>query len=208
MHNSASYRQCFSICAGMFIAVIAASTIAGCSKDFIRLRKQHAESFTQSIEKKSSDISSLKANFDLDDCIRIALENNLEIKITDLKGRLAGIDKNIAFSRFLPYINVQFTHIENDKLQMRNAFGSFFSMSDKDVTQTVISGQISILDPETWFIYLAFRKGEDIERLIAKRVRQAIRLQVTALYLASLSQESSVRAIESSLARPLRSKGR
>jgi outer membrane protein TolC len=203
MHNSASYRQCFSICAGMFIAVIAASTIAGCSKDFIRLRKQHAESFTQSIEKKSSDISSLKANFDLDDCIRIALENNLEIKITDLKGRLAGIDKNIAFSRFLPYINVQFTHIENDKLQMRNAFGSFFSMSDKDVTQTVISGQISILDPETWFIYLAFRKGEDIERLIAKRVRQAIRLQVTALYLASLSQESSVRAIESSLAQAI-----
>jgi outer membrane protein TolC len=185
---------------GLLVAIIAASIFAGCSKDFTQLRKQHAEDFTQSIAKKSSDIASLKANFDLDDCIRIALENNLDIKTADLNGRLAGIDKNIAFSRFLPSINVQFTHIENDKLQMRNAFGSYFALSDKDVTQTVISGQLSILDPETWFIYMAFREGEDIERLIAKRVRQAIRLQVTALYLACLSQESSVRAIESSLA--------
>ena len=185
---------------GLLVAIIAASTFAGCSKDFTQLRKQHAENFTQSIAKKSSDIASLKANFDLDDCIRIALENSLEIKIADLKGRLAGMDKKMAFSRFLPYINVQFTHIENDKLQMRNAFGSYIAMSDKDVTQTVISGQLSILDPETWFIYMAYRKGEDIERLIAKRVRQAIRLQVTALYLACLSQESSIRAIESSLA--------
>jgi outer membrane protein TolC len=185
---------------GLLVAIIVASIFAGCSKDFIQVRKQHTEDFRESIAKKSSDITSLKAHFDLDDCIRIALENSLEIKIADLNGRLAGMDKNIAFSRFLPYINVQFTHIENDNLQMRNAFGSYIAMSDKDVTQTVISGQLSILDPETWFIYMAYRRGEDIERLIAKRVRQAIRLQVTALYLACLSQESSIRAIESSLA--------
>jgi outer membrane protein TolC len=197
MHNNTCHEWRIL---GLLLAIIAAPTFSGCSKDFIQLRKQHAETFTQTMVKKSSDITSLKAHFDLDDCIRIALEKNLEIKIADLKGRLAGIDKNIAFSRFLPNINVQFTHIKNDKLQMRNAFGSYFAMSDKDVTQTVISGQLSILDPETWFIYMAYRKGEDIERLIAKRVRQAIRLQVTALYLACLSQESSIKAIESSLA--------
>jgi outer membrane protein TolC len=197
MHNSASHiRRIF----GLFIVVIAAFTLAGCSKDYTQLRKQHAEDFTSSISKKSADIVDQYDYLNLDDCISIALENNLDIKIADIKGRLAGIDKNIAFSRFLPYIDVQFTHIVNDELQMRNAFGTYCAMSDKDVTQTVISGQLSILDPETWFIYMAYKKGEDIEHLIAKRVRQAIRLQVTALYLACLSHKSSARAMESSLA--------
>ena len=197
MHNSASHiRRIF----GLFIVVIAAFTLAGCSKDYIQLRKQHAEEFTQSITKKSTDIASNQVDFNLDDCIGIALENNLDIKIADIKGHLAGIDKNIAFSRFLPYIDVQFTHIVNDELQMRNAFGTYFAMSDKDVTQTVISGQLSILNPETWFIYMAYKKGEDIEHLIAKRVGQAIRLQITAIYLACLSFEASSKASESSLA--------
>jgi outer membrane protein TolC len=82
---------------------------------------------------------------------------------------------------------------------MRNAGGTYIAMGDQDTTVSVVSGQLAVFNPETWFMYSAYKKGEDIEKLILLRVKQAIRLQVTALYLSCLSLESSSQAINSSV---------
>ena len=172
---------------------------SGCAADFVGMRSRHAREFSQRLTEKSAMLVPADGSLDMETCIDIALANNLDIRIADIEGRLAGIDRNIAFSYFLPQIDVQYTYLENDKQQLHKAMESNFAMSDQDITQKVISGQLSVFNPSTWFFYNAYKKGEEIQLLVAERVRQAIRLQITALYLACLSQEALGKAIEASV---------
>ncbi|MBN2420384.1 MAG: TolC family protein, partial [Deltaproteobacteria bacterium] len=175
------------------------SAITGCSTNYLTVRKEQAAKFNEDIATRTGQIISPDIKYDLESCINIALENNLDIRIAEINGRLAGIDRKIAFSYFLPNIDVSYTHTEADKLQMRNAGGSYMAMADQDTTVTVIKGQMAVFYPEAWFIYSAFRKGEDIKNLITLRVKQSIRLQVTALYLSCFSLDSSSSAIKASV---------
>jgi outer membrane protein TolC len=172
---------------------------SGCAANFIGMRSRHARQFSQTLTEKSERLVPADKSLDLETCIDIALANNLDIRIADIEGRLAGIDRDIAFSYFLPQIDIQYTHLENDRQQLQKAMDSYLTMSDQDITQKVISGQLAIFNPSTWFLYNAYKKGEEIQLLVAERVRQAIRLQITALYLACLSQEASGKAIEVSV---------
>ena len=183
----------------LIITVLSLTLFSGCAADFIGMRSRHAREFSQTLTEKSEMLIHADKPLDLETCIDIALANNLDIKIADIEGRLAGIDRNIAFSYFLPQIDVQYTYLKNDKQQLHKAMESYFSMSDQDITQKVISGQLAVFNPSTWFLYNAYKKGEEIQLLVAERVRQAIRLQITALYLACLSQEASGKAIEASV---------
>ena len=176
-----------------------AMILAGCSTDFSAVRKEQAETYDHEITNKTERILSIDKTYDLESCIEIALENNLDIKISEINGRLAGIDRSVAFSYFLPQIDVQFTHTKADKLQTRNAFGNYIAMADQDTTVTVIKGQLAVFNPEAWFLYSTYKRGEDIQNLVTLRVRQAIRLQVTALYLSCLSLESNIPALETSV---------
>jgi outer membrane protein TolC len=184
---------------GLVIGLVSILTTLGCATDFNRTRARHVEEFPEALAQKSRGLINADDPLDLNSCIEIALENNLDIKIADINGKLAGIDRNIAFSNFLPHMEVQLVSLNNDEQQLQKAMGSYFPMADQDITQKVISGQLAIFTPQTWFLYEAYKKGEDIQLLVAERVRQAIRLQVTALYMACLSQESSEKAIEASL---------
>lgn len=183
----------------MFLSLAIIMLFTGCATDFKALRKEHAKKFTRNITDKTSHIVSSEKEYDIDSCIKIALENNLDIKISEIKGRLAGIDRKIAFSGFLPYIDVNYIHTEDNKLQMRSALGSYIAMADQQARVAVIEGQLAVFNPETWFLYGAYKKGEDIEKLLALRVKQAIRLQVTALYLSCLTMESNTSALKTSV---------
>ena len=173
--------------------------IAGCSTNFSAIRKEQTAQFNEDIQNKTSQILKSDKVYDLESCIDIALENNLDIRIAKINGRLSGLDRKIAFSYFLPHIDVTYTHTETDKLQMRNAGGTYMAMADQDTTVTVIKGQMAVFYPEAWFMYSAYKKGEDIQKLLNIRVKQAIRLQVKALYLSCLSLDSNIKAVKSSV---------
>ncbi|MGD9160287.1 MAG: TolC family protein, partial [Desulfobacteraceae bacterium] len=174
--------------------------ITGCSTNYLTVRKEQTSQFNKDITDKTRKMISPDKVYDLDSCINIALENNLDIRIAEINGQLSGLDRKIAFSYFLPHIDVNFTHTKADKLQMRNAGGgTYIAMADQDTTVTVIQGQMAVFYPEAWFMYSAFKKGEDIQNLVTLRVKQAIRLQVTALYLSCLSLDSNIEAVESSV---------
>lgn len=182
-----------------FIALSLTLFITACSTNFSAVRKEQALKFNEDITKKTGQILSPDKTYDLESCINIALDNNFDIRIAEINGRLSGLDRKIAFSYFLPQIDVTFTHTEADKLQMRNAGGTYMAMADQDTTVTVIKGQMAIFYPEAWFMYSAYKKGEDIQNLLTLRVKQVIRLQVTALYLSCLSLDSNIDAVKSSV---------
>lgn len=185
-------RLCYGIIAFTLLAAI-----TGCSTNLLALRKAEAARFNDEITLKTSQVLSKDKIYDLNSCIQIALENNLDIRIAEIKSRLAGLDKKIAFSYFLPQVDITTTRMDTDKYQMRYTGNSYMAMSDQETRVTVIKGQLAVFNPETWFMYSAYSKGDNIQGLIKKRVKQGIRLQVTALYLSCLSLESGFRAAES-----------
>ncbi len=171
--------------------------MTGCTTNFLSVRKEQTVKFNEDITNKTTQIISSDKVYDLESCIDIALENNLDIRISEIKARLAKIDKKIAFSYFLPQVDVQSIYTDADKLQLHNTGSTYIAMSDRKTRVTVIEGQLAVFNPETWFMYSAYKKGDDIQRLIALRVKQGIRLQVTALYLSCLSLESGYTAAKS-----------
>lgn len=181
------------------VTMLFAAMLSGCATDFNKMRTTHALEFSQTLEQKTKDLIPENGRLDLETCIEIALENNLDIKIADIKGRLAGLDRKIAFSYFLPHMDLQYTNLNNDEQQMRKAMNMYVASSDQDITQWVISGQLAVFNPSTWFLYNAYKNGEEIQHLVAERVRQAIRLQVMGLYIACLSHEVSEKAIVSAV---------
>jgi len=182
------------------MAVMSMTIVLGCATtDFNQTRSRHAEEFPNELAQKSQDLVKADGPLDLDACINIALENNLDIKVAEIKGRLATIDRKIAFSYFLPYVDAQVTRVNNDEQQLMKFGSGAFAMADQNITQAVMSAQFAVFNPQTWFLYSAYKKGEDIHGLVTERVRQAIRLQVTALYMACLSQETSGKALTASI---------
>ena len=174
--------------------------ISGCSTDSVSVRKNQAVEFNKDITKKTGEILSPDKVYDLESCINIALDNNLDIRIAEINGRLSGLDRKIAFSYFLPQIDIGFTRTKSNKLQMRNiGGGSYVALADQETTVTVIQGQMAVFYPEAWFIYSTYKKGEDIQNLLTLRVKQTIKLQITALYLSCLSLDSSTEAIKSTV---------
>ena len=172
----------------------------GCAAvNFSRVRYEHAKDFSDNLAKKSETIIPSDGILDLDECISIALENNLDIRINQINGRLADIGRDIAFSYFLPHVNLEYTTVESDEQQLRKAGTTYVAAADKSIIQRVVSSQLAVFNPSTWFLYNAYTKRADIQSLLEERVRQAIRLQIIALYIACLSHDASVKTIESSI---------
>lgn len=187
--------------AGRVIAlVLAAFLTSGCDVDFDLMRREHASKFPAELSARTLGALPEGKPASLADCVRIALANNLDVQTARIHRRLASLDRKIAFSNFLPHINVGLTSYTSQNQQALGVGGHYQPMSDRSVTETVLSAQQSIFAPETWFLYDAYTKGEGVSELVARRTRDLIRLQVATLYFACLSQEQSRKAIESSLA--------
>jgi len=182
--------------AGLLVAVSLAS---GCDVDFDLMRREHARQFPAELSAKTLAALPEGRPVGLADCVRIALANNLDVQTARIHRRLASLDRKIAFSNFLPHVNVGLTSYTSMRQQAIGVGGHYQPMSDRSVTETVLSAQQSIFAPETWFLYDAYTKGEGVSELVARRTRDLIRLQVATLYFACLSQEQSRKAIESSL---------
>ena len=161
---------------------------AGCTSKISRV--EHAGSFPDQLAAKTIQILPGEP-VSLDECIDIALTNNLNIQVLEIRKRLASLDRKIAFGNFLPNIGLQYSFSATDKPQLRQAGGSLVQMSDQEVANLAIELQQPIFLPQAWYLYDMRRKGEDISHLVLQRTRQQISLQVTTLYFACLSLEEA-----------------
>ena len=179
-------------------ALALAVALSGCAPDFDMMRRREADQLMADLARRNARVLADSEPLGLEQCVAIALENNLKVRVAEVEARLADIDRKIVFANFLPHVNAGVTHVGTAREQTRSAFGTQFSMADQAVTQTVIDSQMSVFNPELWFLYSAFQKNASITEILARRARQMIRLQVTALYFACLSQERAAMALEAS----------
>lgn len=162
-------------------AVLLVSVCAGCTGDLSRVRGEQTASFLTGLDNRTRE-AGIDEPLSLDDCVAIALENNLDLRAARLEQEIAGYERRIAFSYFLPQADAAgaqhwYRHDPTARLA-----GQSVQISDRRYREAAISLQQPIFVPYTWFLYDAFRKGEEISGIVVSRTRQQIALQITALF--------------------------
>ena len=180
---------------------LAAAALTGCSSfNGKEIRQEHAGNYPRQLAEKTRDVLAEYQPLDLNDCIRISMENSLSVKSAEIQQRLAQLEKKVSFANFLPAVSLNYQKTWWDP-QPQVKFGSSgFPMHDKDVRDVTWNIQLSIFNPATWFMYSMHTRGYEIAELVADYTRQAIALQVTAQYFQCLSLEQMVTVLESQLA--------
>jgi len=174
--------------------------LTGCSSfDGSAIRESHTKEYQQLLTEKTEEMLSEKEPLDLNDCVEIALNNNLNIRSSRIQEQIATLERKVAFSNFLPAVNLDYQYTRWDT-QPKIKFGSSaVAMHDEKIREITWKIQTSIFDPSTWFLYAMHQRGEEIAELVTKYTRQMTILEVTVNYYHCLALEQAERALQSQL---------
>lgn len=183
---------------GICIVVTAILTFTGCSSfDGQKVRKEHAESYRQYLDQKAEEILSAEKPFTLKDCLRIALKNNLDIRVAEMQQRVAELSRKASFSQFLPQVNFYYGYTRWDPQPEVVMSGTSRPMHDERIREMTWDIQMSIFNPSTWFMYGLYKRGEEIAELAADYTKQMIVVQVTTYYYYCLGLEEIEKVLDS-----------
>ena len=187
-----------------FLAVgMVAMSLSGCfSFDGRKARTGNVQTFLDTLGKNTREAFAECDEFKLDDCVRVALRNNLSVRASDIDARISKLDKKIAFANFLPSVSIEVDYKSWDKqpevLAGTDETGPIYrAMQDKEITSTSIDVNMPIFLPSSWFLYSLRSRGAEIGELVADYTRQMITLQVSALYYQCLGLRESGKALAS-----------
>jgi len=142
------------------------------------------------IDSKTSSIVSEELS--LSDCIEIALKNNLENKKIEIQEKISKLDKKIAFSNFMPQVNLNFSYRDwRRQPEALTGPGAYRITQDKSFGEQAVEIQFPVFAPSTWFIYSANKRGENINGLLKEHIKQGLTLQTVVLYYKCLFIEES-----------------
>ncbi|MBN1973537.1 MAG: TolC family protein [Sedimentisphaerales bacterium] len=174
--------------------------ISGCSSyNSEEIRQKHAENYPLQLAQKTREILDGNEPLNLDDCIRISMDNSLAIKENEIKQRLALLEKKVSFANFLPAVSLNYDKKWFDPQPMIQFGSTGIPMQDKDVREITWNIQLSIFNPATWCMYALHTHGYEISKLVTEYTRQSIALQITAQYFQCLSLEKMLIVTESQL---------
>ncbi|MBN1361078.1 MAG: TolC family protein [Sedimentisphaerales bacterium] len=183
-----------------YVAMMTAIALAGCqSFDGEKVRRQHAQDYPQALAEKTAETIPPEATLGLDDCIRLALQNNLSVRSAEIQARIATLDRKIAFANFLPRLDLGYMHFEFDPA-ISIELADSDPMTIEKVRSLTWQANLSIFNPATWFLYAMHKRGAEIADLVTDYTRQMTALQVTMAYFQCLSLAETERALASEVA--------
>ncbi|MBN2593399.1 MAG: TolC family protein [Sedimentisphaerales bacterium] len=187
-------RVSISICAVAAAVVV----LSGCSSfDGQQVRREHAESYRQYLDQKAEEMLPVDKPLTLKDCLRIALKNNLDIRVAEVQQRVAELSRKASFSQFLPRVNFNYGYTRWDPQPEVVMSGTSRPMHDERIREMTWDIQMSIFNPSTWFMYGLHERGEEIAELAADYTRQMIVIQVTTYYYYCLGLEEIEKVLDS-----------
>jgi outer membrane protein TolC len=183
-----------------FIMLLFSLFCAGCgSFDGRANREKHTEDYRDELAAEMNELMFEDKVFGLNDCIQTAMENGLHIKAAQIQEKVAKLERKIAFSSFLPAVNLSYDYTRWDR-QPKVKFGaSAAAMHDKAIRNITWQMEMSVFDPSTWFLYALHQRGEETAAWITKYTEQMTVLEITVNYYYCLTLEQARGAIESQL---------
>lgn len=169
--------------------------LAGChSYDGAKIRREHADSYPATLREKTAEVLPQREALNLDDCIAIAMENNLDTRTAAIEKRIAKLERRIAFANFLPAVTVDYSHYEFDP-EISLSLSDDQTLRIDNAKALLWNASVSVFNPATWFLYGMYSRGEEIADQVELYTRQMTALQVTVLYFQCRTLEQAERAM-------------
>lgn len=179
------------------LVVVSLFLISSCAhKNDITIREKSIHEFQRKIDEQTPEIIKTNKEISLEECIQLALKNNIHVKTSEINKKIARLEKNMAFANFFPQINAEFQVVTYDRQPMVDIGPLSTAMQDKTIRIADIQLQMPIFAPATWFIYDLSKRGVDISNLVYNYTCQMISLQTTALYFQVLALENIKKSLE------------
>jgi outer membrane protein TolC len=169
--------------------------VAGCrSYDGEKIRREHADSYPAALRDRTKEVLSHRQALSLDDCIAIAMENNLDTRTAAIEKRIAKLERRIAFANFLPVVSLDYSQYEFDP-DIALPLSDDNTLRLDNAKALLWNASVSVFNPATWFLYGMYTRGEEIADQIVLYTRQMTALQVTVLYFQCLTLEQAERSL-------------
>ncbi len=169
--------------------------VAGCrSYDGVKIRREHAAGYPAAFREKTDEALLQRQTLGLEDCIAIAMANNLEVRTAGIEKRIAKLDRRIAFANFLPVVSLDYSSYQFDP-EISLPLSDDTTVRIDDVQSLLWSASVSVFNPATWFLYGMHTRGEEIADQIVLYTKQMTALQVTMLYFQCLTLEQAERSL-------------
>lgn len=163
---------------------VAAAWCAGCAPGLDeRLEAARAYQVGKA-EETAAFFEGRTAPLTLPECRAWARERTLKLTQARLDASLARIQGTAAFSAFLPQVEWSYQRSGTDKTLRTNvpALGLSVQMQDKWVTQSALTISQPVFAPNAWLLWLAARRGADLQALTAARNEEMLDVQVATLF--------------------------
>lgn len=159
-------------------------TAAGCrSTNWEALRHSESEKYRGDIQKETqTTLASFPSGLVLTDCVIIAKERNTKLISSRIATKMAGLDKNIAFSAFLPQVQLNYDITSLSEPQALRFDNQAIETQDQNFHDSSVRILQPIFTPNAWLLYRSAKHGEDIAALVQERTAQMIELFVVNLF--------------------------
>jgi outer membrane protein TolC len=184
----------------LFIGSLSLISLAGCSHfDGRAVREKNAKEYRSNLVSETNEILSTKQSFGLNDCISIALQNNLQVRASQIQQKIAKLERKVSFANFLPAVNLDYTSTRWSQQPKIMSGGSPVAMQDQSIRDITWQFQMSIFDPSTWFLYAMHQRGEETAQIVTKYTAQLTVLDVVINYYHCLMLQQELQALHSQL---------
>ncbi|MGA1796243.1 MAG: TolC family protein [bacterium] len=186
-----------SLCCALLLILMQ----AGCANIAGEVRERNADVYQKKLMELTRQELPEDHGLSLDDCIRIALRNNLQGRTAEIRARVRKLERRIAFAHFLPTLQLKGDYTAWDhQPKIRVSEGVYHAMHDTQISTFAMEAQMPVFAPATWYLYAMHKRGEEIGGLLLEYTRQMITLQVTALYYQCLALQETEDALKSRVA--------
>ena len=168
-----------------FVAAVALGwAMSGCgTMNPERTRARHAESYRGDLLAETTHVLEHYTNrLSMADCLALGRERSLSLTVSRLEERLARINRQTAFSAFLPQVEYEFQSVNLSKPPEKAISGGVVQMQDQNVRESTLRIVQPVFTPNAWLMYVSARRGADIQKLARQRAEQMLDLQVVNLF--------------------------
>lgn len=131
-------------------------------------------------------------------CRELAHRRTLKLTQARLDAQLAHFQSMGAFSAFLPQVEATYQRTGTNKTLRTNlrSLGVTAQMQDRWVTEAALTISQPVFAPNAWLLWLAARRGEALQRLVAERNEQMLDVQVASLFYQAAVADRTILAYE------------
>ncbi len=181
-HQQPDFAPYYTTATLCLICALIAALISACgTHNWRKERALHTDRFLSGLDNKTAE-SLAGSPLTLQSCVATAQRHNLAIQSALVQERIAQLDRDIAFSNFLPSIDVSASRRWNQYRPATEVDMFTFPVAERIASESSAAIEQPIFVPYTWFLFSMYSKGVDLSEFITLRTRQHIALEVIRLF--------------------------